>query len=57
MAFALLPADKAGELMEAVEKCDGCLDPLHPIHAMQVDVERTVDSGQPITLNSNGAET
>ena len=50
MAFALLPAQKAEELMEAVERCDGCLDPRHPIHAMQVDVERAVDSGIPMNL-------
>jgi len=47
MAFALLPLGKAEELMEAVAKCNGCLDPRHPIHAMQLNVERTVDSGVP----------
>ena len=52
MAFALLPAEKAEELMEAVAKCDGCLDPSHPIHALQVDVEKAVASGVSIT-NSN----
>lgn len=49
MTFALLPAEKAEELMEAVAKCDRCLDPRHPIHALQVDVERAVDSGTPTT--------
>ena len=44
MAFLLLAADKAEELMEAVATCNGCLDPRHPIHAMQLHVERTVDS-------------
>ncbi len=44
MAFALLPSGKAEELMEAVAICNGCLDPHHPIHAMQLHVERTVDS-------------
>ena len=47
MAFALLPADRAEQLMNAVEKCTGCLDPRHPIHAIQMDVERTVDSDGP----------
>ena len=52
MAFALLPAEKAEELMGAVAKCDRCLDPRHPIHALQVDVEKAVESGVP-TSNSN----
>lgn len=52
MAFALLPAEKAEELMEAVSKCDRCQDSRHPIHALQVDVEKAVESGVPIS-NSN----
>ncbi|MEE8386114.1 MAG: hypothetical protein V3S01_09370 [Dehalococcoidia bacterium] len=52
MAFAMVPADKADALMEAVAECKGCLDPRHPIHAIQVDVEKAVNSGVP-TSNPN----
>ena len=47
LAFAMLPEEKAHELMEAVALCTNCQDPRHPIRAMQLHVERTVDSGEP----------
>lgn len=47
MSFAMLPENKAVELMNAVEECTNCKHPRHPIHAMQVHVERSVDSGVP----------
>lgn len=30
--------------------CTGCEDPEHPIHAIQVDVDKVVDSGFPISF-------
>lgn len=45
MTFAVLPAAKAVELMDAVAACEGCKDPTHPIHALLVNVERTEESG------------
>ena len=44
MSFAILPDEKAHELMDAVQECTNCKHPKHPIHALQVDVERTVES-------------
>jgi len=44
MAFAVVPPDAADRLMEAVAACGGCADPSHPIHAMQVDVEKSIES-------------
>ena len=49
MDFALLAAEKAEELMEAVARCDRCQDSRHPIHALQVDVEKAVQSGVSIS--------
>jgi len=45
MVFTVLDAARAEELLEAVALCTGCRDPSHPIHALQVDVERMADSG------------
>lgn len=47
MVFTLVPEDRAEELMEAVSRCSGCLDPGHPIHAVMLGVEEAVDSGVP----------
>jgi len=47
MLISFLSAAKAVELMEAVESCTGCSDPSHPIHAWQMDVERSISSGNP----------
>lgn len=47
LVFALLPEEKAEELLEAVRRCADCKDPRHPIHAGVVDVEKAVDSGVP----------
>ena len=41
-ALAIVPDDTALRLLAAVEGCRGVQDPAHPIHAFQVDVERTV---------------
>ena len=44
MAFAVVTPERAEGLMKAVSKCTGCSDPAHPIHAIQVDVEKTMAS-------------
>ena len=45
LVFAVLPADRAERLMDAVASSNGVQDATHPIHAMQVDVEKAVASG------------
>jgi hypothetical protein len=45
MAFTVVQADRAHELMQAVRTLDGLADPGHPVHALQFDVERAVESG------------
>ena len=45
MLVAFLKEDKAGQLIEAVERCTICKHPHHPVHAWVVDVERSVISG------------
>jgi hypothetical protein len=45
MRLAFLAADKAAELVEAVEACTNCKDARHPIRAWVVDVEKSVVSG------------
>jgi len=45
MAFAIVPEGQAAELMSAVQGCNGVADPRHPIHAIQLSVEATADSG------------
>lgn len=47
MLLVFLGADKAGELMTAVNACHDCKDSEHPLHAWQVDVEKVVTSGRP----------
>lgn len=50
MTFTLLPTDRARELMDAVQSCSGCRDPRHPIHALQLSVERAEDSAPDRTV-------
>jgi len=45
MVFSVMPAPQAEELMEAVANCTACQDKAHPLRALQVDVERAVNSG------------
>ncbi|MDP2955880.1 MAG: hypothetical protein Q8N53_05630 [Longimicrobiales bacterium] len=45
MLLSFLSAAKAEELLAAVSTCSGCSDASHPIHAWQVDVEKSVASG------------
>lgn len=45
MAFTVVPAERASALLDAVKSLDGLADPQHPVHALQLDVERCVDSG------------
>lgn len=45
MAFTVVPADRADDLLEAVAEMDGLADRRHPVHALQLEVERSVDSG------------
>ena len=44
MAFAIVEPSRAEALLEAVSTCTGCADPTHPIHAVQVDVEKATAS-------------
>ncbi len=46
MVFTLVPDDRAKALMEAVTTFDTGTDPRHPIHAIQLSVESTADSGK-----------
>jgi len=48
MLLAFLSAAKAEELTAAVATCDRCKDPSHPIHAWQMDVEKSIVSGIPL---------
>ena len=45
MAFTVVPEEKAHAILQAVEECNGVADPRHPIHAIQLAVEATADSG------------
>lgn len=47
MLIAFLPARKAESLMAAVAECTGCRDANRPIHAWQLDVEKTASSRTP----------
>lgn len=47
MAFTIVPEDRAQALMDAVKSCETNADPRHPIHAIQLAVEATADSGGP----------
>jgi hypothetical protein len=41
MAFSVVPAGRAADVLEAVTALEGLADPRHPVHAFQLDVERT----------------
>jgi hypothetical protein len=45
MVIALVEPDLAGEILEAVESGTGLKDSRHPIHALQLDVERQATCG------------
>ena len=45
MAFTIVPEAQATAILQAVEGCNGVADPRHPIHAIQMAVEATADSG------------
>ena len=47
MAFTLVPEARAHELLDAVRACSGCQSAGHPIHALQLGVERVARSGGP----------
>ena len=53
MLIALLSAAKAAELAAAVDRCTGCSDPSHPIHAWTLAVEQAVASGPPFTSSGS----
>jgi hypothetical protein len=53
MLIALMTATKAAELVAAVDRCTGCSDPNHPIHAWTLAVEQAVASGPPITSSES----
>ena len=44
MAFTLVPEDRANALLEAVTSSARGVDRRHPIHALQLGVERVVQS-------------
>lgn len=47
MILALVPPGLAADVLEAVEQGSGLKDSRHPIHALQLDVERTTVCGLP----------
>ena len=49
MIMTFLPVGLAEELTEAVRMCQERKDPGHPIRAWQVNVERAVSSGDPVS--------
>lgn len=49
MVFALVTPEEADRLLDAVDRCTGCADPAHPIHAMQIGVERAVTASEHTT--------
>lgn len=53
MLIAFLSAEKADELVAAVDRCTGCSDPRHPIHAWVMAVEKAVASGPPFTTSES----
>jgi hypothetical protein len=44
MIFALVPADRAGALLEAVRRAEGLQHCAHPVHGVQVGVEAAATS-------------
>lgn len=53
MAFTVVPSARAQALLDAVEVLDGLADPRHPVHALQLDIERAVDSRPPVEGGDN----
>ena len=47
MAFTVVPEARAEALLEAVRACHGCQDTRHPIHALQLGVEKVARSTPP----------
>lgn len=45
MVVAVLPDERADELLSAVEACRGLEDAAHPVHAYQLGVERSAATG------------
>lgn len=41
IVVAIAPEETAHRLLAGIEECRGVQDPAHPIHAFQLDVERT----------------
>jgi hypothetical protein len=48
MIFMLVSDALADEILESVEACTRCQHANHPIHAIQIDVDRAVASRAPI---------
>lgn len=47
MILALVSPERATAVLEAVQEGTGLVDSRHPIHALQLDVERTTACGVP----------
>lgn len=45
MTMAVLPDERAAELLEAVRDCRGLEDARHPVHAYQMGIERSAATG------------
>ena len=44
LRIALVPDDRAEDVMRAVESCTECANERHPIHAVELDVARVTTS-------------
>jgi len=53
MLLAFVAAAKADEFLSAVRTCTGCVDRGRPIHAWQMDVEKSVTSGLGTASNND----
>ncbi|MBT8336055.1 MAG: hypothetical protein KJO11_05585 [Gemmatimonadetes bacterium] len=49
MVFTVVTPDDATALVDAVATLEGLADPRHPVHALQLDVERSVASATTAT--------
>lgn len=47
MAFAVVPDERAADLLTAVRTARGCLDARHPVRAVQLGVEEATACGLP----------
>ncbi len=45
MSFTVVPAERADDLLAAVAGMSGLADPRHPVHALQLDIEKSANSG------------